>query len=143
MSALMNQPIQKSTPAAERGRCKIRNDIIFILSLLLIVSLVGAGIFFLRGEGDMVKVTVDGALYGAYPLYEDAVVEIRTGKDGEQLNVLVIQDGEAYVKSATCPDGICVRHRPVSRDGESIACLPHKVAITVYAVEDDVDIVIS
>ncbi len=139
----MNQSIQKSTPAVPNGRCKTRNDIIFILSLLLIVSLVGVCSFVLREEGDMVKVTVDGRLYGAYPLYEDAVVELQAGEDGGQRNVLVIRGGEAYVKTATCPDGICVRHRPISRNGESIACLPHKVAITVYAAEDDVDIVIS
>ncbi len=133
--------IQKTAPAVQSGRCKTRNDIILILSLLLIVSLIGAGMFFLRGEGDTVKVTVDGRLYGTYPLDTDIVVELRTGADGGQRNVLVIRDGEAYVERATCPDGICVRHRPISRNGESIACLPHKVAITVYAAEDDVDIV--
>ena len=74
---------------------------------------------------------MDGEEYGTYPLSEDTVVEIRTGKDGEELNRLIIRDGKAFVERATCPDGICSNHRPISRDGESIVCLPHKVVITV------------
>ena len=79
----------------------------------------------------MIRVTVDGEEYGTYPLSEDAEVEIRTGKNGEQLNRLVIKDGVAYVETATCPDGICAAHKPISRDGESIICLPHKVVVAV------------
>ena len=55
-----------------------------------------------------------------------------------QLNVLVIRDGEAFVESATCPDGICAAHRPVSHDGEQIVCLPHKVVITVQKTDNQV-----
>ncbi len=124
-------------PAADSGRRKTRNDIIFIAVLLLAAAVVGAGFFFLRGEGDAVRVTVDGKLCGTYSLDRDVRVEIRTGEGGEELNVLVIKDGKAYVESATCPDGICAEHRAVFRDGESIACLPHKIAITVYSSGDD------
>ncbi len=132
----MDMPAAKSGRQNKSGK-KIRNDVIFIAALLLAVSLIGACVFFFRSEGDTVKVTVDGKLYDTYPLDHDRVVEIRTGKDGEQLNVLVIKNGEAYVSQATCPDGICSSHRPISRDGESIACLPHKVAITVYSQKNN------
>ncbi len=139
----MNKRNDEHLPAAYSGRRKLRNDIIFIAGLLLIVSIIGACMFLLRGDGDMVYVTVDGNLYGTYPLANDTRVEIRTGDDGEQCNVLVIRNGTAYVEEATCPDGICVAHRPISRDGESIACLPHRVAITVHAINDGVDMVVS
>ena len=43
----------------------------------------------------------------------------------------VIKDGKAWVKEADCPDKICAKHRPISRSGESIICLPHKLVITV------------
>ena len=89
-------------------------------------------------------VTVDGKTYGTYSLTEEVRVEIRTGKSAEELNVLVIKDGQAYVESATCPDGICAGHKPISREGESIVCLPHKVVITVYTTdtEETPDIVV-
>ena len=80
--------------------------------------------------------TVDGKEFGSYLLEEDVRVEIRTGAADEELNVLVIKDGEAFVETATCPDGICAGHKPISREGESIVCLPHKVVITVYVTED-------
>ena len=113
----------------------IRNDIIFIAALLVIVAAIGGGFFLLRPEGSTVTATVDGVTYGTYSLSVDTVVDIQTG-DG-QLNRLVIQDGKAYVETATCPDGICASHRSISRRGESIVCLPHKVVITITDGQDD------
>ena len=131
----MNQKV-KSTPTAKNGGRLFRNDVIFIAALLVVVSLCGLCFYLFRGEGDKVVVTVDGTEYGTYSLAEDVRVEIRTGEAGEELNVLVIKDGQAYVENATCPDGICAGHKPISREGESIVCLPHKVVITVYTTEE-------
>ncbi|MBQ8547795.1 MAG: NusG domain II-containing protein [Lachnospiraceae bacterium] len=131
----MNQEV-KSTPTAKNGGRLFRNDVIFIAALLVVVSLCGLCFYLFRGEGDKVVVTVDGTEYGTYSLAEDVRVEIRTGEAGEELNVLVIKDGQAYVENATCPDGICAGHKPISREGESIVCLPHKVVITVYTTEE-------
>ncbi len=44
---------------------------------------------------------------------------------------LVIANGQADVTEADCPDHICVKHRPISRAGESIVCLPNRVVVTV------------
>ena len=84
-------------PTAKSGGRKFRNDLIFILALLLAVSLCGLGFFLLRGEGDTVTVEVDGKLFGTYPLSVDTAVEIRTG---DELNLLVIRNGEAFVSEA-------------------------------------------
>ena len=127
---MMTKRIPNASTANSGGR-KFKNDLIFIVSLVLVLALVGAAFFFFRGEGDVVRVTVDGELYGSYPLSEDVRVEIVTGEDGEAYNVLVIRDGVAYVESASCPDGICADHKPIRRDGESIVCLPNRVVITV------------
>lgn len=116
---------------------KHRNDVIFIAVLLLMVSLIGAAFFFLRGEGDTVTVSVDGKHYGTYALHTDLTLSIRTGEDGEEENLLVIRDGTARVESATCPDGICAAHKPISREGESIVCLPHRVVITVQTSDGE------
>jgi hypothetical protein len=116
---------------------KNRNDVLFIAVLLLIVVLAGAAFFFLRGEGDSVTVSVDGKHYGTYPLRTDLTLSIRTGEEGDQENLLVIRDGKALVESATCPDGICAAHKPISREGESIVCLPHRVVITVHTTDGE------
>lgn len=113
---------------------KRRNDLIFIAVLAAVVMLAGAGLYFLRGAGDCVTVTVDGVLCGTYPLAADTTVDIPVAA-GQ--NRLVIQDGAAYMDYADCPDGICAAHRPISRMGESIVCLPHKVVVTVVTAADN------
>ena len=88
-------------------------------------------------------IEIDGNTFGSYPLSENRTVEIRTGEGGEELNLLVIKDGQAFVETASCPDGICSAHKPISREGESIVCLPHRVVITVRTTdrEDAPDVV--
>ena len=118
-----------------------RNDLILIAVLLAVAAAV-MGLLLLRGNGDIVRVTVNGELYAEYALTDTVTQDIRTGESS--FNRLVIRDGKAYVEDASCPDGICAAHRPVYRNGESIVCLPHGVVITVVraASEDTVDMVV-
>ena len=129
----MDQTNEKPTP--QNKKHKLRNDLILIGALLIVVALIGLAFRFFRGEGDIIVVEVNGKTYGTYALNIDRTVEIRTGEGGEELNLLVIKDGRAYVETATCPDGICAAHRPIFRQGESIICLPHKVVITVIKAD--------
>ncbi|MBQ9747022.1 MAG: NusG domain II-containing protein [Clostridia bacterium] len=122
----MSKNEAKTSAACAKSRA--RNDIIFIAVLLAAVCAVGLLYFFVRAEGDTVAVTVNGKLFAEYPLSEDRTVEIRMG---DNLNILVIKDGEAYVSEASCPDGICAAHKPISRDGETIVCLPNKVVVSI------------
>lgn len=111
---------------------KLRNDLLFITALLAVVAVLGGCFFFLRGEGSSVTVKMDTQVVGVYSLSQDRVVDIpsETGH-----NRLVIRDGQAFMESATCPDGICVAHHPIHREGESIVCLPNKVVVTVTGEE--------
>lgn len=118
----------------KNNRNKIRNDIIFV-AVLLFAAVVGIlYLFVFRESGNTVKVTLGGELYGIYSLSEDITEDIHTVNGG--LNRLVIKDGKAFVDSASCPDGICVAHPPVFRNGESIVCLPNKVVVTVISEND-------
>ena len=71
-------------------------------------------------------------------------MDIVTGEDGENVNTLVIKDGEASMTEADCPDGICVAHRPIKNTGESIVCLPHKIVVEIQSEEniDELDVVV-
>ena len=106
----------------------MKNDVIFILSLLSVAAVFCACFFLFTKEGDTVVVTLDGEIYGEYSLDADRSVDIRTDNS---LNTFVISGGKVYMEHASCPDGICTAHRPIFRDGESIVCLPNKVVITV------------
>lgn len=108
------------------------------LILLLVVLAIGlAGILFLytrpAAADSEVEVSVDGEVVMTLPLSEDTEVTI-SGFDGGE-NLLVISDGKAEIESASCPDGVCVRHYAISRDGESIICLPNRVVVTIRGGE--------
>ncbi len=76
-------------------------------------------------------VTVDGKEVGRYSLFENRTVDIPSAGGGE--NTVMIENGEVSVSSANCPDKICVSHRKISKDGEVIVCLPHKLVVSVEA----------
>lgn len=112
---------------------KHKNDIKLVF-LLLLVSLAILGVMqLLKQEGGMALVTVDGEEVASYSLNKNGRYEI-TGVDGGK-NTLVIEDGQAYISQADCPDELCVKTGRVQYDGETIVCLPHKVVVTIKSKE--------
>ena len=119
---------------------KLRADLILIAAITA-VALASLALFLALGEpGATVVVTVDGVEIGRYPLATPREVAIPS--EGGGYNLLIIRDGEAFIREASCPDGLCADHRPISRVGESILCLPNKVAVRVEGeTDDEVDVI--
>lgn len=46
-------------------------------------------------------------------------------------NILTVENGQAYMSHADCPDKVCIGMGHISRAGDSIICLPNRVVITV------------
>lgn len=109
-----------------------KNDILLATGILLLAAICFLIFSFSMKEGKYALVTVDGEQVYKHSLNEDdeTVILGANSSNGEQ-NVLVIKDGKAFVKSANCPDKICVSHRKISKTGETIVCLPHKVVVSV------------
>ncbi len=107
-----------------------KKKIIFDISLILVLLTLGLSSYFiikqLQDPGVYARVTVDGEETGKYPLANDAEYSLNGGT-----NILVIENGEAYIKYATCPDGLCVNYGRVSLEGESIVCLPNRVMVEI------------
>ena len=118
---------------------KKRNDMIFIVAVLVILGVIAGAMLLFRTEGAVVEVSVDGKFYGEYSLSVNQTVEIRTGKNGEDFNILVIEDGKAYVSDANCPGVLahlkCTNQDPISYTGESIICEEHKVVVAIKGGE--------
>lgn len=94
-------------------------------------------------SGALVKVRVDNKEFGSYSLNKNQT--IRIGEDDWE-NILEIKNGKASMIKADCPDKICVNHVAISKKGETIVCLPHKVVIEVTAQdgtqkENQIDII--
>ena len=81
-----------------------------------------------REPGATVTVTRNGQVVAEYPLNEDAVIPLEW--QGHH-NLLVIQNGEASIMEADCPDGYCMRQGPINRERQAIVCLPARLVITV------------
>ena len=113
----------------------------FILVLTVVILAVGGLLIYNilgQKEAGKVMVEVDGEVYGEYELHENQEVLIN------DTNVLLIENGQANMCEANCPDQICVDHVAVSKNGETIVCLPNKVVVTIKeAVESELDAVVN
>ncbi len=109
--------------------------VLFALCLLAALSL--PLLFGARERGSQVRVTVEGKLYGTWPLSEDARIEIR--RDGHT-NILVIEDGSLRMEEADCRSQVCVRTGRVSLTGQTIVCLPARVAAEITGGGDGEDV---
>ncbi len=119
-----------------------RNDVI-LGGALLIAALCLFMVFsvFFQKEGNMIKVVQSGEVQGYYSLDEDGEYEFETIFG---YNVLVIEDGYAYMKEASCSDHLCVNQGKISKVGETIICLPNELFITVISGdESDYDAIVN
>ncbi len=119
-----------------------KNDIIFLTAIIILaVAVFVAFRFFFSDKGDVVDISLDGTLYGTYPLDTDARIEIKNSSD-QVTNVIVIENNSAHMEEATCPDKLCMKQKAISKDNESIICLPNKVVATVTSEnESDIDVI--
>lgn len=110
------------------------NDLYIIAAVVALAAALWLGQrFFLSAEGNRILVTENGEMEGTYSLSEDRVLEF-TDKNGGK-NVLTIKEGKAWMSDADCPDKLCMKQNTITKTGESIICLPHKLVIEVQGDE--------
>lgn len=110
-------------------------DIILIAAALAVSAVLFLSVRFFSSNGDYVTVKVNNFTAAKLPLDTNTVYEIET--DNGITNILEISDGAAKMISADCPDKICVNHRSISKNNETIVCLPNKVLITVVSEQEN------
>ena len=97
-----------------------------LLAALALFFLMRAGQARSTGSGAVAVVTVDGKEIGRYPLEKSGTFPLNGGT-----NILVVENGEAWVSEADCPDKVCMGMGKISRNGEFIACLPNRLLVVV------------
>ena len=113
-----------------------KRDIILIASVLLIAVVLLLVVELTKEEGARVEIKVDGKTVAEYSLTESGRYELNGGT-----NILVIENGTAYLSDANCPDKLCVHQGKISRTGEVITCLPNKLTVTVFGATESVDLI--
>ena len=113
----------------------------WIRLFLVLLCCFGAAAFLLaqqQTEGCIARIEQNGRvirtvdLRGVTAPYE-LVLEAEDGG----YNTVQVSPGSIAVIAADCPDGICVAHGAISKSGDPIVCLPHRLIITIEAAEKD------
>ena len=108
-------------------------EIIIIGSILLVSSLSWLAVELTKKPGSGVIVKINGVEVADYSLSIDGVYELNGGT-----NILVIEDGYAYMKEASCPGKDCTRERKISRTGERIVCTYYKLTAVVEGKDEEI-----
>ena len=112
-------------------------DIILIGFCLVLAAALFFVLRFGKEQGAEVVVKVDGMQVARYSLLQNGTYELNGGT-----NTLVIENGQAYLSHANCPDQLCVKQGKKKLDGQTITCLPNKLTVTVVGGQsDNVDII--
>ena len=117
----------------------IKKRDIVLVAVLLVLGI--AGVFILKyglHKGSYAEVYIDDKPVRTISMDVDDEYVFHT-EQGE--NVVAVKDGKIEMKSADCPDKVCVRMGAKNRSGETITCLPHKLVVEVHGGEaQEVDI---
>lgn len=113
---------------SDKKKSRYVDDILLAIGILTVALIAFLVFKATMKDGSYAAVLINGEEKYRYSLGQDGEYLI---KNGEYENLLVISGGKAYISEANCRDEICVHHRAVSKTGESIVCLPHKLVVTV------------
>ena len=128
---------------------KIRNDIILIVSILLIALIVFL-IFKLNSTDDNLRAMVyyDNELVlevdldnNSYKIYDNELVNKNNDneyivKGSESELTIIVNDNGIKVLDSGCSDKVCVNQGYISSSNRTITCLPNKVYIKLVGGEE-------
>lgn len=108
----------------------VKSDFILMAVILIIAS--SLFIFYKSSQVDAgyVRIRLQEKILYELPLDIDKTLRIDDNKGG--FNIVKIQAGKASVYEANCNDLSCVYQKAISKTGQSIICLPHKLVVEVY-----------
>ena len=115
-----------------------RGDLYLMVGCLLAALVCCCLWFLLRQDGGTVIVEQNGQETARYALSEDRTVRIE-GEGG--YNLLVIEGGEVYLSEADCPTQLCMKTGKIRYAGQSIVCLPHRLAVRITGGASGLDAV--
>ncbi len=104
--------------------------------VLLALALLLFPLLFQKTGESLVVVTPEGST--SYDLSRDRVITVESRDIRLEI---VIQNGAAFVRESSCPDGVCRAGGRISKSGQTLLCAPAGVIIRVEGGEGDVDIV--
>lgn len=113
-------------------------DVVIIFIIIGIITLYFIDTVSVNNDNSFLKVEVEGKEY-IYSLEKDKV-ENFTGTIGE--TTIKIENGKASFVDSPCNNKTCIKIGEIDHVGETSACLPNRVLITIEGdKENDIDVI--
>ena len=90
---------------------------------------------FVKKDGAFVQIKVDGQVVNTIPVNQNETLTIEGYQGGN--NIVTIENGGVTMTDADCPDKLCVKTGRISKTGETIVCLPHRVVVEIIGAAAD------
>ncbi len=134
---LYNVSVINKRSKALDNKVRLKRDIILVLSMVIIAAAAFLIInFAVKKDGSYAVIKVDGNVIKTLDLNSgETTIEVNGYQGG--VNKVVINDGKVSMTEADCPDELCVKTGKISRVGETIVCLPHRVVVEIKGSQDD------
>ena len=87
-------------------------------------------------QGSTVVIEINGEVVKKLDLNTDTVYEV---KNRDDYNIVEVKDGKVSVTESNCKDHICVNTPAISKVGQSIICLPHKLVVRIEGNDQKID----
>lgn len=109
-------------------------DFIIIIFLVFISLLPEGVIIFNRSKSysnTYAEIIVSGKLYKKIKLSNHSGKETFQIKTNLGYNTVKVDNNNVSIIDADCKDKVCIKEGTISKPGETIACLPHKLVIEI------------
>ena len=95
------------------------------LLVVLMIFAIFCTIKFNAKNGKYAIIYINGEIYKQLDLSENTEIYVNN------TNTVRTENGFVYMKSATCPDKLCVNQGKINTTDKAIVCLPNKVTIKI------------
>ncbi len=123
------------------------SDKLLILTIILASIL---SLFFIWGRENQdvdlyISIQVDGKEVHRMPLDESTEGKTYAIKTDYGENIIKVENQKVFVEHADCPDKFCMQQGKISKLGQSLVCLPHRVMIELVSDDDipEVDTIVK
>ena len=121
-----------------------RGDIKIIIMVVLLTIASYLIVFFIGNSSDerVLRITQDQVIIHEVVLSDDYdnVFEI---KYNDEYNRVIVKGKEVWIEEASCLNQVCVRHKTISKVGETIVCIPHKLIVEIIGEQQDLDVIVD
>lgn len=121
-----------------------KGDKIVLVTIMILIICSVAGIlgyrYFNKNSKIVATIKQDGKIIKTIDLSKvSKAEEIRVSSESDHYNIIKVEKGRIRFIDADCPDKICIKAGWLKKPGDSAACLPHKIIITIQGKNLEVD----